>query len=56
MATDYKHLDMSSSTLESVVGVSDMCLLDPVTEDNFIENLKMRFEQGQIYVSINNYE
>lgn len=54
MATNkYKHLDMSSSTLDNIVGVSDMCLLEPVTEDNFIENLKIRFDEGQIYVSAN---
>ena len=33
------------------VGVSDMCLLEPITEDTFLENLHRRFLHDQIYVS-----
>ena len=38
--------------LENTVGVSDACLLEPLTEDAFIENLRKRFHHDQIYVSI----
>ena len=34
------------------MGVSDAVLLDPITEDAFIQNLKERFNHDQIYVSI----
>ena len=37
---------------ENNVGVSDTVLLDPLTEDAFIQNLKERFQHDQIYVSI----
>lgn len=37
--------------LDNTVGVSDMCLLDPLSEDAIIENLQTRFRHGQIYVS-----
>ena len=36
---------------ENNVGVSDAVLLDPLTEDAFIQNLKERFHHDQIYVS-----
>ena len=39
------------AALDNVVGVSDMCLLEPLDEDNFLENLSHRFDQKQIYVS-----
>lgn len=38
--------------LENNVGVSDAVLLDPMTEDAFISNLKKRFDHDQIYVSL----
>ena len=39
---------------ENNVGASDAdtVLLDPLTEDAFIQNLKERFNHDQIYVSI----
>ena len=37
---------------ENNVGVSDAVLLDPLTEDAFIQNIKERFGHDQIYVSI----
>jgi len=40
------------SIFENNVGVSDAVLLDPLTEDAFIENIKQRFSHHQIYVSI----
>ena len=39
------------SLLDASVGVSDMCLLEPLDEDNFIDNLRRRFMHNQIYVS-----
>lgn len=41
----------SLAILENNVGVSDAVLLDPVSEDPFIENLKLRYQHNQIYVS-----
>lgn len=41
----------SLAILENNVGVSDAVLLDPVSEDAFIENLKLRYQHNQIYVS-----
>ena len=39
------------AALDNAVGVSDMCLLPSVDEENFIENLCVRFRHDQIYVS-----
>eukprot|EP00794_Sanderia_malayensis_P003145 gene3145-3614_t len=53
----------SSIKMENHVGVSDMVLLDPLTEDAMVENLKFRFQNEKIYtyigdvvVSINPYK
>jgi len=35
-----------------IVGVNDMVLLDPVTEDALLKNLHTRFLESKIYVSI----
>ena len=37
--------------LENKVGVSDVVLLYPVTETDFINNLHIRFDHDLIYVS-----
>ena len=42
----YSHL------LDEMVGCGDMVLLEPLTEDNIIENLKKRYTAGDIYVRI----
>lgn len=42
------------AALDNVVGVSDMCLLESVNEDTFIENLSSRFKRAQIYTYIGN--
>ena len=39
------------SIMDDMVGVSDMVLLDPLTEDKLMENLEKRFKAGEIYVS-----
>ena len=33
-------------------GVADMILLDPVTEDQLLKNLEIRFKESKIYVSL----
>ena len=40
----YSHL------LDEMVGCGDMVLLDPVTEDTLIDNLKRRYTCSHIYV------
>ena len=40
----YSHL------LDEMVGCGDMVLLEPLTEENIIENLKKRYSAGDIYV------
>lgn len=42
----YSHL------LDEMVGCGDMVLLEPLTEDNIIENLKKRYTAGDIYVRV----
>ena len=37
--------------MDDMVGVSDMVLLDPMTEDAMIENLWDRYNSKDIYVS-----
>ena len=34
-----------------VASVSDMCLLEPLSEETFLENLRARYAANQIYVS-----
>ena len=41
----------SSHLLDTVVGCSDMVLLDPLTVENIVKNLRDRFNAGEIYVS-----
>ena len=43
------------SMLDNMVGVSDMVLLEPLTEDALIENLWDRYNNKDIYVSNNIY-
>lgn len=39
------------SMLDNMVGVSDMVLLEPLTEDSLLENLWDRYNNKEIYVS-----
>lgn len=39
-----------TTILDTMVGVGDFVLLDPLTEDAFIENLKKRFVADNVYV------
>ena len=41
----YSHL------LDEMVGCGDMVLLEPLTEESLVENLKKRYDSGEIYVS-----
>lgn len=41
----YSHL------LDEMVGCGDMVLLEPLTEENLLDNLKTRYDSGEIYVS-----
>ena len=43
-------MDGYSSLLDEMVGMGDMVLLDPITEDSVIQNLKKRYVAGEIYV------
>ena len=45
------HRKGSGYLLDTVVGCSDMVLLDPLTVENIVKNLKDRFNAGEIYVS-----
>ncbi|KAJ8307514.1 hypothetical protein KUTeg_015598, partial [Tegillarca granosa] len=44
----------SLSIFENNVGVSDAVLIDPLTEEEFIDNLRQRFLHHQIYTYIGN--
>ena len=37
--------------MDDTVGVADMVLLDPLTEDELVQNLCKRFREEKIYVS-----
>nr|XP_033794871.1 unconventional myosin-Ia isoform X3 [Geotrypetes seraphini] len=47
-------MNFTASLLDSMVGVGDMVLLDPLSEDSMIKNLKTRFNQNEIYTYIGN--
>ena len=36
--------------LDEVIGCGDMVLLEPLTQENVLDNLKKRFASGDIYV------
>ena len=44
-------LNGTSSLLDGTIGVGDAVLIEPLTEDNFVENIQLRFEHDNIYVS-----
>ena len=41
----YSHL------LEEMVGCGDVVLLEPLSEETLVENLRTRYQNGEIYVS-----
>lgn len=46
------NMEVKTSLLDNMIGVGDMVLLEPLSEDSFLENLKKRFEHNEIYVSL----
>uniref|UniRef100_A0A8C2GVH8 Unconventional myosin-Ib n=1 Tax=Cyprinus carpio TaxID=7962 RepID=A0A8C2GVH8_CYPCA len=44
--------DRITSLLDNMIGVGDMVLIEPLSEDTFIENLKKRFDHNEIYTYI----
>lgn len=56
-------MEVKTSLLDNMIGVGDMVLLEPLSEESFIENLKKRFDHNEIYtyigsvvISINPYK
>lgn len=45
-------MEVKTSLLDNMIGVGDMVLLEPLSEDTFLENLKNRFDHNEIYVSL----
>ncbi|XP_041663586.1 unconventional myosin-Ib isoform X1 [Cheilinus undulatus] len=45
-------MEVKTSLLDNMIGVGDMVLLEPLSEDAFIENLKNRFDHNEIYTYI----
>uniref|UniRef100_A0A671V1A6 Unconventional myosin-Ib n=1 Tax=Sparus aurata TaxID=8175 RepID=A0A671V1A6_SPAAU len=45
-------MEVKTSLLDNMIGVGDMVLLEPLSEDSFIANLKNRFEHNEIYTYI----
>ncbi|XP_032879640.1 unconventional myosin-Ib isoform X6 [Amblyraja radiata] len=44
--------EVKTSLLDNMIGVGDSVLLEPLTEDTFLENLKKRFDHCEIYTYI----
>ncbi|XP_078407985.1 unconventional myosin-Ib isoform X3 [Cetorhinus maximus] len=44
--------EVKTSLLDNMIGVGDSVLLEPLTEDTFLENLKNRFDHREIYTYI----
>lgn len=44
-------MEVKTSLLDNMIGVGDMVLLEPLSEDSFNENLRKRFDHNEIYVS-----
>nr|XP_020666174.1 unconventional myosin-Ib isoform X3 [Pogona vitticeps] len=45
-------MEVKTSLLDNMIGVGDMVLLEPLTEETFIDNLKQRFDHSEIYTYI----
>lgn len=44
-------MEVKTSLLDNMIGVGDMVLLEPLSEETFIGNLQKRFQHNEIYVS-----
>uniref|UniRef100_A0ACB8G099 Uncharacterized protein n=1 Tax=Sphaerodactylus townsendi TaxID=933632 RepID=A0ACB8G099_9SAUR len=42
-------MEVKTSLLDNMIGVGDMVLLEPLTEESFISNLQQRFDHSEIY-------
>ncbi|XP_056280547.1 unconventional myosin-Ib isoform X5 [Pseudoliparis swirei] len=51
-ATPAAKMEVKTSLLDNMIGVGDMVLLEPLSEDSFIENLRNRFHHNEIYTYI----
>ncbi|XP_026151116.1 unconventional myosin-Ib isoform X4 [Mastacembelus armatus] len=45
-------MEVKTSLLDNMIGVGDMVLLEPLSEDSFLENLRNRFDHSEIYTYI----
>ncbi|XP_051260511.1 unconventional myosin-Ib isoform X4 [Dicentrarchus labrax] len=45
-------MEVKTSLLDNMIGVGDMVLLEPLSEESFIENLRNRFDHNEIYTYI----
>uniref|UniRef100_UPI0037E7E945 unconventional myosin-Ib isoform X2 n=1 Tax=Semicossyphus pulcher TaxID=241346 RepID=UPI0037E7E945 len=45
-------MEVKTSLLDNMIGVGDMVLLEPLSEDTFLENLRNRFDHNEIYTYI----
>lgn len=45
-------MEVKTSLLDNMIGVGDMVLLEPLSEDSFLDNLRNRFDHSEIYVSL----
>uniref|UniRef100_A0A668AGJ1 Unconventional myosin-Ib n=1 Tax=Myripristis murdjan TaxID=586833 RepID=A0A668AGJ1_9TELE len=45
-------MEVKTSLLDNMIGVGDMVLLEPLSEDSFLENLRNRFDHNEIYTYI----
>ena len=51
--SDKMSVNGTSSLLDGTIGVGDAVLIEPLNEDNFLENIQLRFNHDNIYVSDN---
>ncbi|XP_058888548.1 unconventional myosin-Ib isoform X5 [Acipenser ruthenus] len=45
-------MEVKTSLLDNMIGLGDMVLLEPLTEESFIANLRKRFDHNEIYTYI----
>uniref|UniRef100_A0A4W3J562 Myosin IB n=1 Tax=Callorhinchus milii TaxID=7868 RepID=A0A4W3J562_CALMI len=48
----YDFWRVKTSLLDNMIGVGDSVLLEPLSEDTFLENIKKRFDHSEIYTYI----
>ncbi|XP_034549375.1 unconventional myosin-Ib isoform X2 [Notolabrus celidotus] len=45
-------MEVKTSLLDNMIGVGDMVLLEPLSEETFLDNLRNRFDHNEIYTYI----